>query len=113
MFLRLFVASPIYMERGNAYFFAIPIQRPIPELAAVHINFDFGQLLQISLDERFRQWIFDITLNRAAQRPGAVILVTAGFIENPLFCVIGDSDLEPFVGEVFVELGDHHDHDTA
>src|SRR5205814_1515853 len=50
---------------GDTDFFAVPIHGTIPELPALHINLDFGQLLQIPLDESFRQRIFDIALNRS------------------------------------------------
>ena len=88
------MADPLHGE-GNTDFFAVPIHRAIPKLTTVHINLDFGQLLEIPLDQSFRERIFDIALYRAAQRPGAVILVTASLIENPLFGVVGNGYLEP------------------
>src|SRR4030095_11124027 len=70
-------------------------------------------LLEIPLDESLRQRIFDISLNRATERPGAVILVAAGLIEYPLPGVVGNSDLEPLVGKVLIELANHHIDDPA
>src|SRR5437879_10375103 len=74
--------------------FAIPVHGTIPELPALHINLDLGQLLEIPLDESFRQRVFDIALNGSTKRPCAVILVTAGLVEYPLLRDIGDYALE-------------------
>ena len=61
-----------------ADFFAVPIEGPIPELSAIHVDLHLGQFLKIALDQRFRQGIFDVPLNRTSQRPGAIVLIATG-----------------------------------
>src|SRR3989442_10228702 len=70
--------------------FAIPVHGTIPKLPALHINLNLGQLLEIPLDEGFRQRVLDVALNRSTKWTCAVILVTASLVENPLLCVISD-----------------------
>src|SRR5580700_11230872 len=56
-------------------------------------NLQRRRLLQSALYESFRQWVFDVLLQRAPERPRAIVSVAAGLLEDPLARLRRDRNL--------------------
>src|SRR5262245_64472 len=83
----------------------------IGERAGVEVHLDVASP-QVAADELLRERILDITLDGAAQRPGAVRAVLAGDLDNPVDDFRGQRDFQLAIGEVLVELRDEQRHDA-
>src|SRR5687768_6272838 len=82
----------------------------VSERSRVEIDLDVAAT-EMAADELFRQWILNVTLNRAAQRPRAVRAVLAGHLDDPVDDLGGERNLQLAVDQVGVELGDEQAHD--
>ncbi len=60
--------------------------------------------LQSTLDESFRQWVFDILLQSAPERPRAIVAIAAGFLKNPLARLRCHHNLHLPVHQRFIDL---------
>ena len=58
----------------------------------------------LSGNERFRQRVFDITLQGATQRPRTVAAITKRLVENPLLGFLGDRDRDRLLRQVGIQL---------
>ena len=70
------------------------------------INFERCGPLQSALNESFRQWVFDVLLQRAPERPRAIISIAAGFLENPLARFRRQRNLHLAMHQRLVDLAD-------
>src|ERR1700723_2657572 len=70
------------------------------------INLKRSRPLQSALNESFRQWVFDVFLQRAPERPRAIISIAASFLENPLARFRCQSDLHLAMHQRLVNLAD-------
>ena len=59
---------------ANSHLFAVLVlvDRTAEDAGVAEVDFEFRRAGQRALDDRFRQRIFDVLLQRAAQRTGAV-----------------------------------------
>ena len=63
--------------------------RPIEQLVRVEIDLEEGRtILNVPGDQRLRKRIFDVPLQRAAQRTCAVAAVDQRLVENPLLRIV-------------------------
>src|SRR5579862_6625832 len=60
-----------------------------------------------SLNQRFRERIFDVLLQSPAQRPRTVGAIGQRLVENPLLGFIRDRDSDRFLRQVRIKLRDH------
>src|SRR5271170_7318496 len=58
--------------------------RPEQKTVWREINLKRSRPLESTLNESFRQWVFDVFLQRAPERPRAIISIATSFFENPL-----------------------------
>src|SRR5437868_6560326 len=65
----------------------------------------------MTTDELFRERIFDVALNGAAQRSSAVRAILAGHFDNPIDDFRGERDAQLSIDQVGVELRDEQPHD--
>src|SRR5207247_5823411 len=56
---------------------------PVGQLSGIDVHLDITTL-EMTSDELFRQRVFDVPLNRAAQRPGAVRSVLTRHLDDPV-----------------------------
>ena len=60
-----------------------------------------------ALDQRFRQRIFDVLLQGAAQWTGSVAAVGQSLVQNPLLRFVGHGYGDRTLREILVQLADH------
>ncbi len=66
-----------------------------------------GRCCEGALDERLRQRVFDVLLQRATQRTRAVAAIDHRLVEDPLAGVLGHGDRDGALRQVLVQLVHH------
>ena len=69
-------------------------QHAVEDAGIAEVDFEFRRPRQRALNQRFRERIFDVLLQRAAQRTRAVTAVGAGLLEDVLRSFLREADLD-------------------
>ena len=63
-------------------------RRPVIQFIAIDKHFNQRSAFEVTLNQSFRERVFDVLLQGAAQRAGAVRAIGAGLFHDPALCFL-------------------------
>src|SRR5579864_7948745 len=104
--MRAYARSSVLVQQHAFRLFRI--DRTVEELVVFEEDLDErGTRGDRALDQRLGQRVFDVLLQRAAERTSSVGAVGQGLVEDPLLGIVGNRDGDRLLRQVLVELRDH------